>query len=99
VAFDRALRKAEAEFNRTLRAPEMETRAIVAVTNELTQLPADFLELQFVFQEGSPDRVLKSMSLAGVLSWYNGVSGCPEAYIIEGGNIRVGPVGNTTLGV
>lgn len=97
AAFDRALRKAEAEFNRTLRTPEMETRAILTVTGELTALPADFLELRFIFQEASPDRVLKSMSPAGMLSTYYGRSGCPEAYTIEGNTLRVGPVGNATL--
>lgn len=96
-AIDRALRKAEAEFNRTLRTPEMETRAVLTVTNELTQLPSDFLELRYVFQEGSPDRTLKSMSPAGMLASYSGVSGCPQAYAIEGTEMRVGPVGNATL--
>lgn len=97
AAIDRALRKAEAEFNRTLRTPEMENRAVISVTGELTNLPADFLELRFIFQEGSPDRVLKSMSPAGMLSAYSGRNGCPEAYTIEGRSLRVGPVGNTTL--
>lgn len=97
TAIDRALRKAEAEFNRTLRTPEMETRSILMVTSELTTLPADFLELRYVFQEGSPDRALKSMSPAGMLAAYSGVAGFPEAYAIEGGQMRVGPVGNATL--
>lgn len=97
AAIDRALRKAEAEFNRTLRTPEMETRGILTVTSELTRLPEDFLELRFIFQEASPDRVLKSMSPAGMLAAYRGVTGCPEAYTIEGGDLRVGPVGPATL--
>lgn len=97
AAIDRALRKAEAEFNRTLRTPEMETRALLDVVGEITPLPADFLALRFIFQEGSPDRVLKSMSPAGMLSAYRGMSGCPEAYTIEGRELRVGPVGATKL--
>lgn len=97
TAIDRALRKAEAEFNRTLRTPEMESRVVLSVTGELTALPSDFLELRFIFQEGSPDATLKSMSPAGMLSAYSGVSGVPEAYTIEGNTLRVGPVGNTTL--
>jgi len=96
-AIDRALRKAEAEFNRTLRTPEMETRAILNVTGELTQLPSDFLELRYIFQEGSPDTPLKSMSPAGMLAIYSGIAGKPEAYSIEGNYLRVGPVGNATL--
>lgn len=95
--FDRALRKAEAQFNRTLRTPEMETRTILMITGELTPLPADFLALRFVFQEGQPDAVLRSMSPEGMLSSYYGISGAPQAYTIEGRNLRVGPVGNATL--
>lgn len=97
AAFDRALRKAEAEFNRTLRTPEMENRVVLSITDELTQLPSDFLELRFIFQEGSPDSPLKSMSPAGMLASYRGVSGTPEAYAIEGNNLRLGPVGTATL--
>lgn len=96
-AIDRALRKAEAEFNRTLRTPEMETRAPLQITSELTTLPNDFLELRYVFQEGSPDQPLNSMSPSGLLASFNGVSGAPRAYAIEGNELRVGPVGNTAL--
>ncbi|MGJ3630220.1 phage adaptor protein [Sphingomonas sp. MMS24-JH45] len=96
-AIDRALRKAEAEFNRTLRTPEMETRVVLSITSELTPLPNDFLELRYIFSEGSPDTPLKSMSPAGMLSAYSGVSGTPQAYTIEGGQLRIGPVGNATL--
>ena len=96
-AIDRALRKAEAEFNRSLRAPEMETRTGLVITSELTSLPADFLELRFIFQEGRPDAALRSMSPSGMLSTYGGVAGTPQAYAIEGNQIRVGPVGDTTL--
>ncbi len=94
---NRAIRKAEAQFNRTLRTPDMETRAILAVTTELTSLPTDFLGLRFAFQEGQPDRQLESMSPAGMLATFGGVSGCPQAYTIEGNLLRVGPVGSTTL--
>jgi hypothetical protein len=94
---DRAIRKAEAEFNRKLRTPEMETRAVLNVTEELTQLPADFLALRYIFQEGSPDSPLRSMSPAGMLGMYAGTSGTPQAYTIEGNMLRVGPVGSATL--
>ncbi|MGJ3625960.1 phage adaptor protein [Sphingomonas sp. MMS24-JH45] len=96
-AIDRALRKAEAEFNRTLRTPEMETRVVLSITSELTPLPNDFLELRYIFSEGSPDTPLKSMSPCWMLSAYSGVSGTPQAYTIEGGQLRIGPVGNATL--
>lgn len=97
ATIDRAIRKAEAEFNRSLRAPEMEQRTLLTVTSELTALPPDFLQLRFIFQEGSPDSPLKSMSPAGMLATYAGVAGTPAAYSIEASQIRVGPVGDTTL--
>lgn len=96
-AIDRALRKAEALFNRELRTPDMETRAVFTVSSDLTALPADFLEMRFIFVEGMPDQPLASMSPAGLLSSYYGRSGCPMAYLIEGQNLRVGPVGTAAV--
>jgi hypothetical protein len=96
-AIDRALRKAEAEFNRTLRTPDMETRVVFTVSSDLTALPADFLEMRFIFVEGMPDQPLASMSPSGLLSTYYGRSGCPMAYTLEGGNLRVGPVGTAAV--
>jgi len=96
-AIDRALRKAEAEFNRTLRTPDMETRSVFTVSSDLTALPADFLEMRFIFVEGMPDQPLASMSPSGLLATYYGRSGCPMAYTLEGGNIRVGPVGTAAV--
>ena len=96
-AIDRALRKAEAEFNRTLRTPDMETRAVFTVSSDLTALPTDFLEMRFIFVEGMPDQPLASMSPSGLLATYYGRSGCPMAYTLEGGNIRVGPVGTAAV--
>lgn len=96
-AIDRACRKAEAEFNRTLRTPDMETRAVFTVTEEITALPADFLEMRFIFVEGMPDAPLASMSPAAMLQTYYGRSGMPMAYTIEGNGIRVGPVGTAAV--
>jgi hypothetical protein len=96
-AIDRALRKAEAEFNRQLRTPDMETRLVFDVSAELTALPEDFHEMRFIFVESQPDRGLASMSPAGMLAAYGGVRGCPRAYAIEGRNLRVAPMGTVTL--
>lgn len=96
-AIDRALRKAEAQFNRTLRTPDMEARIVLQVTTELTSLPSDFLEMRSIYQEGSPDLPLASMSPHGLVSTYRGVAGFPTAYAIEGSMLRVGPVGTAAL--
>ncbi len=96
-AFDRALRKSEAMFERTLRAPEMEARETFLLTAEIAPLPERFLQMRYIYQDGQPDSPLKSMSPAGLLSGYGGVSGVPQAYAIEGREIRIAPVGNTRL--
>lgn len=97
AAIDRALRKAEAEFNRALRTPEMETRTVFTVSGELTPLPDDFLSMRSLFYEGVPDRTLTSLSPASAISTYGGYDGIPMAYAVEGGLIRVVPVGTATL--
>jgi len=96
-AIDRALRKAEAEFNRALRTPDMETRTVFTITDEITALPDDFLEMRYIFVEGMPDQPLASMSPAGMMSTYYGRAGTPVAYTIEGSALRVGPVGTAAV--
>lgn len=94
---DRALRKAEALFNRELRVTDMETRTVFIVSGELSPLPMDFLQMRTLFYEGSPDRLLKSMAPATVTGAYGGRDGIPQAYSIEGNMIRIAPVGAATL--
>jgi hypothetical protein len=93
----RAIARAEAFFNRELRVPQMETETQLSVTQEATDLPADFLQMRAVYQEGSPDRALRSMSPDGLRSLYFGQSGPPSAYALENRRIIVGPVGSTAL--
>lgn len=93
----RAIGRAESMFNRQLRCPQMEFELDLSVTQESTELPADFLALRSVYQEGSPDSPLRSMSPAGLRHQYRGRDGTPEAYALENMRIVVGPVGNTSL--
>lgn len=96
-AIDRALRKAEAEFNRSLRTPEMEAQAFVDVTAERSPLPADFLQLRALYQVGTDLRVIGSMSPATADALHGSLSGNPTGYVIEGDLLRVTPVGDTKL--
>jgi hypothetical protein len=93
----RAIGRAEAMFNRQIRAPQMETEIDIGVTSEATDLPADFLALRSVYQEGSPDKALRSMSPAGLRSLYLGRSGTPQAYAIENMRLVIGPVGDASI--
>lgn len=93
----RAIGRAEAQFNRELRTPQMETDLLFTVTAEATDLPVDFLQLRAIYIEGSPDTTLRSMSPDGLRSLYSGASGCPSAYAIENRRILIGPVGEAYL--
>ena len=95
----RAIGRAEAMFNRELRVPQMETERDLTVTGEATSLPVDFLALRTIYQEGTPDRTLKSYSPAGLRALYEGRSGVPEAYALENRTVLVAPVGPTSLRV
>lgn len=88
---------AEAEFNRVLRVPEMETSVMLAVEGEIVNLPPDFLQMRHIYQEGSPDSPLRGMSPDGLLQAYGGRSGVPSAYAIEGRALKLAPVGATIL--
>jgi hypothetical protein len=93
----RAIARAEAFFNRELRVPQMETEAALTVAGEGTDLPADFLQLRAVYQEGSPDRPLRSMSPSSLRQLYYGQSGTPAAYAIENRSVSVAPVGDANV--
>lgn len=95
----RAIGRAEAMFNRELRVPQMETETDIALTDESIDLPADFLQLRSIYQEGSPDSPLRSMSPAGLRKLFLGRAGTPQAYALENRRIVVGPVGDTALTV
>ena len=93
----RAIARAEAVFNRELRCPKMETEYDLTVTDEATDLPVDFLQLRTVYEEGSPDNPLDTMSPAGLRQRYRGQAGAVKAYALENRRLLVGPVGDATL--
>lgn len=93
----RAIGRAEAMFNRQLRVPQMETEIDIAVTQEYTDLPDDFLALRSVYQEGMPDSPLRSMSPAGLRNTFLGRAGRPQAYALENMRLAVGPVGDSSI--
>lgn len=93
----RAIARAEAVFNREIRAPRMETQYEFTTSDEITDLPGDFLQLRAVYMEGSPDRPILSLSPASLRSLYAGRSGTPAAYAIENRAFMIGPVGEATF--
>jgi hypothetical protein len=93
----RAIARAEAFFNRELRVPQMETEFQFPVTGESTSLPVDFLQMRAIYQEGSPDNPMRSMSPAGLRQLYFGQSGTPAAYALENRRLIVAPVGSASV--
>lgn len=96
-AIDRAIRMAEAYFNRELRTPEMETQVEIAVVDELTPLPADFLSLRSIYEVQNRSFPLLSTSPSALVKLYGRQSGTPAAYAIEGRQLHVAPIGEATL--
>lgn len=93
----RAIGRAEARFNRDLRVARMETAIAFNVTDEITELPLDFLEMRHVYREGSPDNPMRPMSPAGLRAQYRGRSGAPQAFAIENRQLQIAPVGSALL--
>lgn len=89
----RAIRKAEAHFNRELRVPEMEASAVLNVTGEIAALPDGFLEMRSIYLEGNPDYPLRGMSPTALTGAFNGLGGIPQAYAIVGRTVKFAPFG------
>ncbi len=70
------IRKAEGVFNRRLRAAGMITQATLNFTDNIAQLPADFLEGKTILFDGSPARFVpvdkmdtKTITIVGNTVW------------------------------
>lgn len=81
----------EARLNRELRSVMQDTREDWTVTAESYSLPPAFRKLRRIHIEGSPDRPLVEMAGQAIASAYNGDSGIPKAYYIEGRTIFFAP--------
>ena len=85
---------AEARFNRTLRAQDMEARATLTVGGaavDLIALPTDFLDLREVHTEASPDEPLAFRSPQFVENIRDQLTGSPVYYSIEQKNLTSSP--------
>lgn len=89
-----AIRKSEAHFNRVLRVPDMETVGSLTLSGDTVPLPADFLEMRAIRPSSRPEGWMTGLSPAALYMTYRGLSGIPEAYAIEGSNLRIAPVGD-----
>ena len=82
---------AEAMFNRELRCPEMERTVTASVAAEDTPLPADYLAMRAIYEEGSPDRPLRGVSPSAIRQGFDGTAGQPVAYCLVSGGLRLVP--------
>lgn len=94
--FDRWILLAESRFNRELRCPDMERTVTFSVTEADTPLPADYLSMRSIYEEGSPDTPLRSIPPPSVRQEYDGTPGKPQAYILVSGALRLVPPPDTT---
>ena len=85
---------AEAEFNRTLRCKEQESRVYASAT-EYMELPDDFLELRDVQINLTPKIPLKLVS-PQQMEDYSTASGRPVAYCVLANQIQLGPAPDST---
>jgi hypothetical protein len=85
------IQMAEAMFNRELRHSQMERTATFSTSGEDTLLPDDYLAMRAIYEEGSPDRPLKSISPTAIRQNYSGAAGIPVAYTLVSGGIRLVP--------
>jgi hypothetical protein len=81
----------EARINRVVRSVNQETRTIWTVSSESYTLPSDFRRLRKIAIEGTPDRPLREISPQSVAGQYNGSTGEPQAYYLEGRTITFAP--------
>jgi len=85
---------AEARFNRTLRAQDMEVRVSLTVGGapvDLIALPTDFLELREVHIEATPDEPLAYRSPQFVENIRDQLTGSPIYYSVETKNLTFAP--------
>ena len=88
---------AEAKLNRTLRTPDMETRAATfSITGEYVALPTGFLEVRSFHLNNATKDVLTYMDPDTQTQYYDTSAGAPKFFAIVGTNFRFAPVPNTT---
>ena len=88
---------AEAKLNRTLRTPEMETKAATfSITGEYVALPAGFLEVRSFHLNNAAKDVLTYMDPDTQTQYYDATAGAPKFFAIVGTDFRFAPVPNTT---
>lgn len=90
---------AESRINRKLRCREQEAEASVTVTvgARTAALPSDFAEVRRFYIDGSPVRFLEFMSPQDYWARYTSTNqGNPSVFTIEGTNLVIGPVPNSS---
>jgi hypothetical protein len=69
----------------------MERTVTASVSAEDTPLPADYLAMRAIYEEGSPDRPLRGISPTAIRQGFDGSTGTPVAYCLVSGGLRMVP--------
>jgi hypothetical protein len=87
---------AEANFNRTLRTLQQETKdAAFSISTEYVAVPTGFLEARSMYLNTSPARSLSYLS-ADLQTDSNGWTGRPTGFSLTGSNFRFSPAPDAT---
>lgn len=81
----------EARVNRLVRAVNQETRVTWTISEEIYNLPSDFRKLRKIAIAGTPNRPLREIAPQAAATMFDGTSGIPQAYYIEGRSITFAP--------
>lgn len=84
---------AEDRIAQDLRVRDMETEVDLTISSEDTSLPSGFLEARRLYLNTNPKKDLTFVTphhMADI--WASSQTGEPDVFTIEGGNLRVGPI-------
>jgi hypothetical protein len=88
---------AEARFKRDLRLREMESSAVITLTDGVGSLPADYLEWRTVRVNSAPKATLDYMTPSQLFGAYADYTGIAGHFTIAGDNITVRPTPSNTI--
>jgi hypothetical protein len=87
------IRLLEAELNRILRVPEMESSSSLSAEGGSDSLPTDFLEIIHVYRDADVDTELVPVPFSTLRRDYpTSTTGTPQVYAVHSDNIHVRPI-------
>jgi hypothetical protein len=88
----------EARLNRILRVPEMEAEATLTVSDNVADLPVDWLEIRHVFVDADIENEIVQVPFSTLRRDYpmGAYTNRPQVYAVHDGQLHLGPTPNVT---